>query len=482
MAPLAFVIVLNWNGRHHLQDCLDSLSSIDYPNDRIVLVDNHSRDESVLFVKSNYPHVHLIQNERNLGFAEGNNVGIRFALSQGADYVVLLNNDTRVEPDFLSYLIQRGEEKKEIGVLGGTVLMFSNPRIINSTGVNLNQFAYGWDRDFGEENRRVNRERGEVLAVTGCLMAVKREVFERVGLLDPKFFAYFEDVDFCLRVWKYTDFTIEYVPGAVIYHKFSLSVSGESFLKRNLMLRNRYRIFFKHFPLFQVIKIFPILSLHCFPAFLGYLLRKDFYFLLAESFILVKYWVLLPFILFHRLTEPVRGISTSRFWNKIVPEKKLPSIKAYVPGYERIFLKKEELGTNKISDRIVVGVNDEVLGEGWSQLLQESPRVRRMKERAECYLRNEKRFGFLQIHGLWDLTINQECLEVSVEEQTIGRIKPIYGWHTYIVPFENNFPEGVVQVQLKMNPFDESDHLRGFGVNEIGFFSLGSPLLRWIEE
>ena len=482
MTPLTFIIVLNWDGRHHLQDCLDSLSFLDYPNYKILLVDNNSRDESVLFVKSNYLHVHIIQNDKNLGFAEGNNVGIRYALSQGAEYVVLLNNDTRVEPDFLTHLIQRGEEAKEVGVLGGKVLMFFNPCIVNSTGVNLNQFAYGWDRDFGEEVHSLNREPGEVLAVTGSLMAIKREVFEKIGFLDPKFFAYFEDVDFCIRVWKHTDFKIEYVPQALIYHKFSASVPGESFLKRYLILKNQYRIFFKHFPLFKMLTIYPLFSMHRIPRILNYLRQHDLSFFFIESLILLKYWILMPLLFLRHIPGYIKG-SHKRFWNMVIREMNIPSFKAYSPGYERIVSEKKELNGKKIFQRIVMGVNDEILGIGWSQLIYEFPRIRRMGERSVCFLRNEKGVGYLQIHGLLDSMPDKAWLEVTIEGQTVGRSKLEWGWHTYIVPFENHFQEGPVEVQLQTKSFDPRLGIeRGFGVNEVGLFPLGSPMLRWIED
>jgi GT2 family glycosyltransferase len=335
MTPLVWIIVLNWNGKHHLQDCLDSLSSINYPAYRILLVDNNSHDESVSFVSDKYPHVCIIENTDNLGFAEGNNVGIRYALSQGAEYIVLLNNDTKVEPNFLSHLIRRGEEKKDIGVLGGKVLMFHNPLIVNSTGVNLNRFAYGWDRDFGEDAQRLQREGGEVLAVTGCFMAIKKEVIERIGLLDPAFFAYFEDVDFCIRVWKYTDFKIEYVPDSVIYHKFSSSSSPDSLFKRGLMITNQQRIFLKHFPVREILKIFPLFTLHRLAVLLNHLIRRRYRLFLMECRILLKNWALLPIIVFSRIFENKKRANINFFWDMVVPEMNRPTFKAYAPGKEQ---------------------------------------------------------------------------------------------------------------------------------------------------
>ena len=483
MIPFVFIIVLNWNGKHHLKECLDSLLYLDYPKYQTVVVDNGSKDGSVEFVKFHYPDIHLIQNEKNLGFAEGNNVGIRFALSQGADYVVLLNNDTRVEPDFLTHLIQRGEKEKEIGVLGGKVLMYFDPRIINSTGVNLNQFAYGWDRDFGEEALRVNRDGGKVLAVTGCLMAIKREVFEKIGLIDSKYFAYYEDMDFCIRVWKDTPFRVEYVPKAVIYHKFSASVSEESSFKKYLMFKNQYRIFFKHFPTAEMVKTFPLLLLHHSGMLLGHLKRHNFHLFSAELLILLKCAILFPLLFFFRVPDSFKKrFDERRFWKKVIPEKKFPSFKAYSSEYAQVVLNKRELRIDRISHRILMGVNDEMLGEGWSRLISDFPRIRRVSQKAVCFLKNEKRFEYLQIHGLLDSNTHKHWLEVAIEGQTVGRMRMEIGWHTYIFPFENRFKEGPVELYFRINPSGHGPAFeKGFGVNEIGLFPLGSPILRWIE-
>lgn len=483
MIPSISIIVLNWNGKDHLEECLGSLSHLDYPAYKVVLVDNASTDGSVEWIASRYPQVHILRNEKNLGFAEGNNVGIRFALSEGADYVVLLNTDTRAEPEFLTHLVQRGEEDKEIGVLGGKVLMFFDPRIINSTGVNLNQLAYGWDRDFGEEALHVNRERGEVLAVTGSLMAIKREVFEQIGSLDPKFFAFYEDVDFCIRVWKHTRFRVEYVPESIIYHKFSASVSGESPLKQYLMFKNQFRIFLKHFPPAEMVKAFPLLLLHRFRTLLGHLRRGEVSLFFTECLVMLKYVTLFPLLLFLRIPDAFKkGVQERRFWEKVVPEKRVPSFKPYSPEYVQVILDKKEVKADRTSPRMLMGINDEILGEGWSRLIPDFPRIRRVDRKAVCFLRNEKRFGYLQIHGLWDSKGHKPWLEVAVEGQTVGRRKLEVGWHTYIFPMENQFKEGPVELRLRIRPSEHGPGFEtGFGINEIGLFPSGSPLLRRIE-
>lgn len=484
MAPFVVIVVVNWNGKHHLKECLDSLLSITYPIYKVVVVDNGSNDGSCEFLKSHYINIHLIRNEKNLGFAQGNNCGIQFALSLGADYIVLLNNDTCVEPDFLNHLVQRGEEDREIGVLGGKVLMYSNPRIINSTGVNLNQLAYGWDRDFGEEVLKINRGGGEVLAVTGCLMVIKKKVFEEIGLLDPKFFAYYEDIDFCIRVWKYTNFKVVYVPESVVYHKFSASSIQNSSFKKYLMLRNQCLIFFKHFPIAQMLKKFPFFLMHQIWKMMEHLKGEDYRLFFSQFINASKYVMFFPLILILRFPDSFKNRrGGKRFWQKVIPEKGIPFLRSYSPDYAKIILKRHEVDSNHISNRIIMGVNDEILGEGWSSLISEFPRIRRMEGKAVCFLRNEKRYEYIQIHGLWESNARPPYLEVTIDNKMIGRRKIQVGWYTYIFPFKNYFEDGLIEICLRINPLDQEFVFeKGFAVNEIGLFPLGSPILRLMED
>ncbi len=482
MVPLVYTIVLNWNGRRHLGDCLGSLSSAAYPRQRVVLVDNASQDDSVALVRAQFPQVHIIENASNIGFAEGNNVGIRYALDQGADYIVLLNNDTRVEPDFLTHLIRRGEEKADAGVLGGTVLMFYNPAIVNSTAVNLNRCAYGWDRDFGENAAEVHREAGEVLAVTGCLMAVKRQVFEAVGLLDPVFFAYFEDVDFCLRVWERTGFTVEYVPEAVVYHKFSASTSRDPFLKRKLITTNQYRILFRHFPVPEILRVFPLFTLQRLVLLAHPIMHGDLRTVLLELRLILQHWLFLPLFLVGRFFGPGRSVDTSRFRHMIVPEAGFPVFRQYRPGYERIALSKREVDCSILNEKVVMGVNDDILGPGWSGLTAGAPRMRTIQERALCYLKAGRGRTFLQVHGYSENIPGPCFLEVSVEGRTIGRRPLAQGWRTYLFTVEGGVEAECAEVRLALVPVRQSPGDRGaFGVNEVGLFSQGSPLLRWVD-
>lgn len=308
---------------HHLEDCFRSLDALAYDNFKLLLVDNASVDGSVDYVRSQYPSTEIIRNECNLGFSKGNNMGIRHALSNGAEYVVLLNNDTRVEPDFLDHLVQYGENHPEAGVLGGTVRLHGYPNRINSTGVNLNLLAYGWDRDFGKPTDEIRRNEGEVLAVTGALMAIKKNVFDEIGFLDNDFFAYFEDVDFCIRVWKHTGMTVNYVPHSIVYHKFSASTGKIAGFKKRLMMEGQYRLFFKHYPLWIVLSLFPILFFYHLAHN-----RSDLSALASECFSASRWIVSLPELLVQRYrTNWLKNTyNQQRFWGKVLKEVGAPKI------------------------------------------------------------------------------------------------------------------------------------------------------------
>ncbi|UCE74463.1 MAG: glycosyltransferase family 2 protein [Methanomassiliicoccales archaeon] len=234
----------------HLKECFASLYAMDYKSFRTLLVDNGSSDESVDFTRSFYPNIEIIENESNIGFSAGINKGIQHALMKKADYVALLNNDTVVDKRWLTELVNHSERDSKVGVVGGTVFFYDNRHIINSTGLIINKLGYAWDRDFGENISKVQRTYGAVVAVSGVGMLIKTKLFSQIGALDEKFFCYYEDADFCVRTWRDSDYKVQYVPTAKIYHKFSSTAKPP--FKLFHMTKNQYKLLAKHFPLSQL--------------------------------------------------------------------------------------------------------------------------------------------------------------------------------------------------------------------------------------
>jgi GT2 family glycosyltransferase len=247
-APSIAIIVLNWNGRDLTLDCLRSLEGVTTPNLRTVLVDNASADGTVEAVRRRYhDRVTIIQNADNLGFAAGNNVGIRQALADGADFILLLNNDTVVAEDFVDHLVKPmldtpgigitapkiyyAEPEKQIWFAGGEISLWRGTA--KHTGIramDAGQFDTAHDIDYA----------------SGCAFLARRAVFEKIGDLDPGYRAYFEDADFCLRA-RDAGFRIRYVPAAHVWHRISASTGGQlSRKKAGRKLASSRRFFRRH--------------------------------------------------------------------------------------------------------------------------------------------------------------------------------------------------------------------------------------------
>lgn len=191
--PLVYVIVLNYNGIDWLSACLTSLMATRYRNFKVMLVDNGSTDESISFVQTAFPQVEIIQNNFNLGFSKGNNVGIEQALIAGADYVVLLNPDTQVDPGWLEKIIEVGEAEPATGILGSLQYCYESNEFNTWTKTAVTQHL--------EQLSQPNPAPAWIALewVEGSCFAVKREVFERVGYLDPIYFSFYEEIDYCRR-------------------------------------------------------------------------------------------------------------------------------------------------------------------------------------------------------------------------------------------------------------------------------------------
>ena len=224
-APRIAIVILNWNGLEDTIECLESLRTITYPNYEVLVVDNGSEGNDVEVLRGKYgSYVHIIENGSNLGFAGGTNVGIRHALKLGSDYVLALNNDITVDRQFLNELVDVAEKQEGIGAVGPKFYDYYNP-----TKVQVPSMYWS-----------VGDKPKEMGAIVGIAFLVKREVFEKVGLLDETFYpAYCEDRDFFGRL-KENGYMIMCVPSSVVYHKLGASTKGDPDLRLYLMAKYRF--------------------------------------------------------------------------------------------------------------------------------------------------------------------------------------------------------------------------------------------------
>jgi GT2 family glycosyltransferase len=281
--PLVYIIVLNYNGREDTLDCLSSLFRMDYPNFKVLMVDNASSDGTAEAVGREYPKAEVLQNEKNLMYAGGNNAGMKFALEHGADWVLLLNNDTVADGRLLSEMVDAARAHPEAGVLGPMIYYYppeggagggdtvggdarrsgaggtggSEPRMgVGGMGGRPKIIWYAggivklWrgltahrglrEKDTGQYGKVETTD-----YVTGCAMLISRECLDKVGLLDTSYGMYAEDADFSLRA-RDAGFSLMFVPKGKVWHKVSMSAGGEfSGHKIKLKIKANLRLFVK---------------------------------------------------------------------------------------------------------------------------------------------------------------------------------------------------------------------------------------------
>lgn len=250
MHAKVFVIILNWNGKKDTLDCLSSLELSDYPKDlfSIVIVDNGSTDGSVPAIQSAFPGVDMLELHENKGFTGGNNIGAKLALKRGADYVFFLNNDTIVEHSTVTTLVEAFTRHPDAGVVSPKIYFtYQGRKAIWYAGGDIDWAnMYGKHIGVNEEDRKQYDKEKETVFCTGCAMMVKRDVLEKVGLFDERFFAYYEDSDLSIRAEK-ARFTLWYVPSARLFHKNAASSGGTgSKLQDYFIPRNRLLFAWKH--------------------------------------------------------------------------------------------------------------------------------------------------------------------------------------------------------------------------------------------
>ena len=219
MEPLVYIITLNWNGYDDTVEFLESLSHITYKNYQVVVVDNGSVDNQAEKIKKAHPSIHLIKNAKNRGYVVGNNQGIDFALAHQADYLLLINNDTVVSPDFLQNLVAVSESSLKAGIISPKILYYQSDTIW-SLGGKMSQFS-GIPIMIGKgENTQKYSDDVFPDFATGCAVLIKAEVLKTVGTYDSLYFAYYEDVDLSARIKK-AGYQIQTTPNSIIWHKKS---------------------------------------------------------------------------------------------------------------------------------------------------------------------------------------------------------------------------------------------------------------------
>lgn len=214
-----FVVLINWNQYDLTASCIRSLQEVRQPALRILVVDNGSTDQSAARLAAEFgAGIDLLRNGANLGFTGGNNAGIRWALAAGADYVLLLNNDTVVAPGFLAPLVQRAAADPRIGAVTAKIFYLHDPTLLWAAGGELNLWlGRARNRGGGERDRGQYDKPGAVGYVTGCCLLARRAVFEAIGLLDDRYFTYFEDTDWCLRL-RAAGYECWYEPQSHVWH------------------------------------------------------------------------------------------------------------------------------------------------------------------------------------------------------------------------------------------------------------------------
>ena len=211
--PQVGIILVNYNGYGDTAECITSLSEIDYSNYSIYVVDNNSTDGSRDRLKEQFPNVTMIPSETNRGFTGGNNLGIKKALSHNVDYVLLLNNDTVVQNDFLTQLVETAESNNQAGIIGGEIRNYDNPNFVWYSGGDFQKLT-----GLVSPNKEPHSDIEKATFVTGCLMLVDSDVIEDIGMLRDEYFMYFEDVEYGYRYLQ-SGGEILVDPDAKIHHK-----------------------------------------------------------------------------------------------------------------------------------------------------------------------------------------------------------------------------------------------------------------------
>jgi len=248
------IILVNYNGLVYLNDCLQSLVNLDYPSEdyKIFFIDNASTDESLAFVKNKFPQLEIIESQENSGFAAGNNFGLARAMAENFSYTFLINQDTITEADCLKKLVEFADKSEKIAAVQPRIMLYPQKDKVNSLGNSIHYLGFGFSSG-GYQEFSGNLEAKEIAYASGAAVLIRKEVLEKIGLFEPDFFMYHEDLDLGWRM-RLAGYQIFVLPSAVVYHKYEFS---KSITKYYYMERNRLICLLENYKIATLVLIFP---------------------------------------------------------------------------------------------------------------------------------------------------------------------------------------------------------------------------------
>lgn len=271
--PLVSVSIVNYNGRRFLPEFFDSLFKQTYKNFEAIFVDNNSADDSIEYVKHNYPQVKIIENKDNSGYAEGNNIG--YSHSQG-EFILVINNDTILKEDLIEKMLQAFDEIPNLGTVQPMVRLMNEKEKLDACGSFWTNTGFNYHYGiYKKADFPIYNHSFPVYSIKGMCMMIPRKVIEKVGLFDPDFWCYFEETDFCHRLWL-AGYECWYYPKSYIYH----FLGGTSTKKPQNVIqfhsfKNRLCSYLKNLGSMEMIKVLPVYFLFNFIWSIAFLLKLD---------------------------------------------------------------------------------------------------------------------------------------------------------------------------------------------------------------
>ena len=253
----ASVIIPNWNGEELLKDCLTSLHEQTFRNLEVIVVDNNSSDNSVKYISDNFPKIKIVKLNKNFGFAKAINEGVKKSI---CEYIVLLNNDTLVDPKWLENLIKTADNHPDVISVNSKLLNFYNRKIIDGVGILVNEVGQARSIGWLEEDKGQYEKEQYIFGATGGASLFKRLDFIKVGMFDENYFMYSEEVDFAFRA-QFLGYKSIYCPKAVVFHKHKATAKKKPQHIEYWQFKNMTQTIIKDFPVSLLLKDFRWLKI-----------------------------------------------------------------------------------------------------------------------------------------------------------------------------------------------------------------------------